>query len=124
MANVSEVIPLVVDPNHERFGQVGEMIASDQDFGHCLIRFEDGEQVYLNDGWITGTPQFVAPTKDHEAGIRRLQSVLPDMHSRLAAYVVEIVEPVQSSVNKERNDAVRKAFVGLIRTVLFEPAQD
>src|SRR5438445_10414356 len=83
MAHVSELLPIVVDPNHQRFGQIGQLIAADQEFGDHLVEFEDGEQILLNDGWTTGVPQFVAPYKDHEAGVRRLQGALPGMRASL-----------------------------------------
>lgn len=125
MAHISEVLPIVVDPNHERFGQIGEMTFSGASGdGTCIIKFEDGEEAHLNDGYITGAPQFVAPLKQHEKGVLRLQSKLPDMKTELIGFTEQIVIPSRSSANKMKNIAARTGFVALINGVIFEPDEN
>ena len=123
MAHINEVLPIVVDPNHERFGQIGEMTfsaASGDGDGTCIIKFEDGEEVAFNDGWLTGLPQFVAPLRSHEEGVHRLQQALPDLQVMLQELVGQVVEPRKQPPTGE-TAAARKGFVALINSVLFEP---
>ena len=122
MAHISEVLPIIVDPNHERFGQIGKMLASDPEYGDYYISFEDSAKMFLNDGWKTIIPQFIAPLKEHEAGIHRLQVVLPDMRDSLVEFTEQLVSPLYSDANKMRNEAARTGFVALINAVIFQSA--
>lgn len=120
MAHIDEVLPIVVDPNHERFGQIGEMTFSGaRGDGTSLIKFEDGEEEALNDGWVTGTPQFIAPLKERRAGVESLQAALPDMQHQLAELVEKVVDPTKRPPTPETVAAVT-GFVALINGVLFE----
>ncbi|MBI1857410.1 hypothetical protein HY003_02665 [Candidatus Saccharibacteria bacterium] len=120
MARINEVLPIVVDPNHERFGHIGEMVFSGASGdGTCIIKFEDGEEAHLNDGWLTGVPQFVAPLRTEEAGVRRLKDALPEMQKALRELADKVTEP-RKQPPAEETLTTRAGFVALINKVLFE----
>lgn len=121
MAHISEVFPIIVDPNHERFGQIGEMTFSGASGdGTCIIKFEDGEEAHFNDGWLTGVPQFVAPLRKYETGVYRLKEELPGMRTSLRELISQVVEPERKPSHKETVEA-RVGFVTLINGVIFKP---
>lgn len=120
MVHINEVIPIVVDPSHERFAQIGEMTFSgSMGDGTCIIKFEDGTEAPLNDGWLTGLPQFVAPLKEHEAGVRRLSGVLPELRPALQELYTQVVEP-RKRPPTAATAAAHAGFVALVNKIIFE----
>lgn len=123
MAHINEVLPVVIDPRHERYGQVGEMTLSGwMGDGTSLIKFDDGEEIILNDGWISGITQFVALRKSEPEKIDRLVSALPDMRSQLEEYFGQIVEPMRQPPFPE-TAAANAGAVALINSVLALESQ-
>ncbi len=118
MAHISEVTPVIIDPGHERYGQAGEITFSGQIAdGTYGIRFEDGEEVCVNDGWVTGIPQFVQFMKATEAEkVELLQNALPELRSQLAELFGQ-VEP-HSYPPTEKTAAARKGAIALINSVI------
>lgn len=118
MAHINEIAPVIIDPRHERFGQVGEMTFSGwMGDGTCLIKFEDGESTSFNDGWATGIAQFAALPKTEPEQISRLVEALPDMKSRLEEFYGQIVEPISQPPTQETIEA-RTGAVALINSVI------
>lgn len=118
MTHISEVAPIIIDPRHERFGQVGEMTFSGwMGDGTYLIKFEDGEQESFNDGWITGITQFAALPKTEPEQIDRLQSTLPDMRTKLEELYNQVVDPMKQPPTPETMAAATGA-VALINSVI------
>jgi hypothetical protein len=118
VANISEVAPVVIDPRHERYGQIGEMTFSGwMGDGTCLIKFDDGEELSLNDGWISGVTQFAALRKCEPEQISRLVDALPSIRPQLEELYGQIVEPMKQPPTPETS-AVRTGAVALINSVI------
>ena len=56
--NVKDMVVLVVDPNHLRYGQVGRMLYHDwQEYGGIGVMFRDGIAEEFYDGLMKGDPK-------------------------------------------------------------------
>lgn len=56
--SLSQFLVYVTDPNHPRYGQVGEMVSHDwKESGMVGIRFSDGQTTNLTDGYENTPPQ-------------------------------------------------------------------
>ena len=118
MAHISEVTPVIIDPGHERYGQAGEITSSGQLVdGTYGIRFVDGEEVYVNDGWVTGIPQFVQFIKSTEAEkVKLLQDALTALRPQFEELFGQ-VEP-HCYPPTEKTAAARKGAIALINSVV------
>lgn len=118
MAHISELTPVIIDPNHERYGQAGEIYFSGQhEDGSFGIQFEDGEQDVLNDGWITGIPQFVMYMKATEAEkVDLLRNALPELRSQLAELFGQV--ELHRYPPTEKTAAACKGAIALINSVV------
>jgi len=118
MAHISEVTPVIIDPNHERYGQAGKIYFSGQiDDGSYGIQFDDGERDVLNDGWVTGIPQFVQFMK--AAGTEKidlLRDALPGLRPQLEELFAQ-VEPHRYPPT-EKTAAARKGAIALIDSII------
>jgi len=118
MAHINEVAPIVIDPGHERYGQVGEMTFYGwMDDGTCLVMFDDGEERSLNDGWISGITQFAALPKSDPEQIGRLVDTLPSVRPQLEEYFGQVVEPMKQPPTPE-TVAARTGAVALINSII------
>ena len=118
MAHISEVTPVVIDPNHARYGQTGEIFFSGQiEDGSYGIQFDDGEREVLNDGWVTGIPQFVQLMKATESDkVDLLRNALPALRPQLEDFFGQ-VEPHRYPPT-EKTAAARKGAVALINSII------
>lgn len=118
MAHISEVTPIVIDPNHARYGQKGEIYFSGQiEDGSYGIQFDDGEREVLNDGWITGIPQFVQLMKATEAEkIDLLRNALPELRPQLEVLFGQVES--RQYPPTERTAAARRGAVALINSII------
>lgn len=118
MANIKELAPVIIDPGHERFGQIGEMTFSGQSGdGTCLIKFDDGEQLSLNDGWVSGISQFAALRKSEPEKITRLVEALPSLRPQLEELFEQIVEPMRRPPTLETT-AANAGAIALINSII------
>lgn len=118
MDHINEITPVVIDPRHEKYGQVGEMTFSGwMGDGTCFIKFEDGEELTLNDGWVSGIPQFAALYKNEPEKISRLVSALTELKPQLDDLFGQIIEPRRQPPTPETVVA-RTGAVALINSVL------
>lgn len=121
MAHIDEIAPVIIDPGHDRFGQVGEMTFSGASGdGTCLIQFDDGETMDFNDGWVTGITQFVALRKAESDQVSRLVSALPELKPQLAYLFEQVVDPYKQPPAPE----TAAALIGtraLINSVIMPP---
>ncbi len=118
MANINEIAPVIIDPSHARFGQVGEMTFSGwMGDGTCLIKFDDGEATSFNDGWLTGITQFAALPKEEPNQIARLTKALPELRPKLEEFYSQVVEPMRQPPTSE-TVAARRGAVALINSVI------
>jgi hypothetical protein len=118
MAHINEVAPVIIDPRHERFGQVGEMTFSGHyGDGTCIIKFEDGEEIDFNDGWLTGITQFVALRKAESEKVDKLVTALPGLKDNLEFLFDRIVEPAKYPPTPETVSA-RAGTTALIDSVI------
>ncbi|HLC87011.1 MAG TPA: hypothetical protein VJH65_01910 [Candidatus Nanoarchaeia archaeon] len=53
--SVDDIVVLVVDKNHPRYGEIGKMLHHDwMDYGEITVKFEDGELEVFYDGIMKG----------------------------------------------------------------------
>ena len=118
MVQINEVAPVVIDPRSERYGQVGEVTFSGWlGDGTCLIKFDDGEEITLNDGWLTGIPQFAALPKEEPEKIGLLVNNLPNIKPQLEEFFGNVVDPMKQPPASE-TIAARTGAVALINSVI------
>ena len=121
MAQIYEIAPVIIDPRHDRFGQVGEVTFSGASGdGTCLIKFNDGEEVNFNDGWATGVTQFVALRKAEGEKVSRLVDALPALKPRLTELFEQVVDPYKQPPASE-TVAAQLGTRALINSVIIPP---
>jgi hypothetical protein len=118
MSGVREIAPIIVDPRHERFGQMGKMdFLGVADDGTCGITFEDGEEISVNAGHSTGIPQFVSLLKADGDKVEQLITALPALRPQLEDIASQVQEPLTYPL-KPGTIAASKRFRTLIHKVL------
>ncbi len=118
MAHISELAPIIIDPRHDRFGQVGEMTFSGASGdGTCLIKFNDGDELSFNDGWLTGIMQFKALRKAEADKVDRLVTALPELRPQLQELFDQVVDPYKYPPAPE-TAAARAGTIALINSVI------
>ena len=115
---VSEVIPVVVDPSSEHFGQMGRMRMYDLEVGDAYISFEDNNDaiVKFNDGYSSGLPQYLSFLISEEAELTRLITVLPDMKDRLTELFSSIDRPIGHTLS-DKTKSAKIGFTALINSI-------
>ena len=93
--------------------------------GTSLLKFEDGEEVGLNDGLDSSRPvlpQFAAVYKTNDAAINRLKTQLPDIKAQLLAEAQRVAP--ETYVHTSDTKDARTGFIALLDSVILEPTTD
>ena len=115
---VSEVIPVVVDPSSEHFGQMGRMRMYDLEVGDAYISFEDNNEtmVKLNDGYASGLPQYLSFLISEEAELTRLITALPEMKDKLTEFFSSVDRPNGHTLT-DKTKSAKIGFTALIKSI-------
>lgn len=116
-----EVLSVIIDPNHSRFSEIGELDVDPEllkTAGDVIIKFGDGSFALANNGELSGTPQYYVFAKSEHQYAEVLSSRLPEiknlLHDIFARVEQSDVESTQ--VNAQRAQA---AAYSLISRTLF-----
>jgi len=114
-----DLLTVIVDPDHERFGQVGRsnLMSDYEGDGDSKVTFDDGQSEMFNDGARTGLPQFTAIPKAEQDKVDHLVAALPDLRPILAEMRSKAGEPVGYPYAPEMAMA-RRSFRALIHQAL------
>lgn len=104
MPALNQILPVVIDPNHERYGQSGELYMDQELFdkkGELVITFSDGEQDVVSNGNINGLNQCYIFAKASREEAERLMRLLPDLRDRLGNIFNRVVESTTTIPSRE-----------------------
>lgn len=112
---VEACVAVVVDPNHERYGQEASIYLHDwREYGTVFTTFSDGEKGQFNDGLFSKTdlPQVEIMNRDDTEDIESLKARLPQIKEQLLGLIA--VNGVRIRPEEERAKA-RNDYFDLIR---------
>ncbi|MGH7234261.1 MAG: hypothetical protein ACREF7_02345 [Candidatus Saccharimonadales bacterium] len=108
MSFSGEVLSVVIDPRHERYGEAGEMEVDSEtreNAGDVYICFDDGTKTIANDGQTSGISQYYVIPKSEQDIADELVSILPELKPALN----EIYSRVESPLSDSRSLKVQRA---------------
>ncbi len=121
MAYNGEVLSVIIDPNHERFSETGEL---EVDFdllnqsGDVIVKFDDGSQTLANNGDSSGIPQYYIFAKSEEDIAARLSLRLPEIKDLLYVIFSRADKPDGERLS-ENTQRAQAAACYLINKTLF-----
>lgn len=86
MPYLNDLVPVVIDPGHERFAESGLLYADSdphKDQEDITIEFSDGVTSKVNNGITTGLAQYYVFPRSQSGEAGHLINLLPDIKDRL-----------------------------------------
>jgi hypothetical protein len=108
---------VIIDPDHERYGEIGENSLGVSATGYCVVEFADGDSDAFNTGLVTGIPQYAAIYRAEHKKVERLVNALAELRP-LITEIKRVVKDPEKKPPTRDTIAARGALYFLMESII------
>ena len=115
-----EVLSVIIDPNHSRFAEIGELDVDPEllrTVGDVIIKFGDDSFALANNGELSGIPQYYVFAKSEQQYAEVLSSRLPKIKDLLHVIFARVEQSDVESTQENAQRAQAAAHLLINRTL-------